>query len=437
MPSDYEEIEEENIRTWYYDLQGWIFYLVYICGTVIWRKQNMVRIRLRRQGLKGQPTYRIVVTDQRKPRNGGYLESIGHYNPRTCPATEVINEARALYWLSVGAQPSDAVRRLLEHTGTWCRFQRLRAGENIEELVREAEENQSELPSPRTNYPSPGDGEGRIEPPESHETPEPLETPETSELPESPESPTEDPASVNTDEPRPEPEGSTEENNSASSGGSREDNELDSSEPDNSPSLLEDEDETDGVDFPADLYKAFNRPGKTQLSDPDPLAPGQLQNPDRRSKRTKEELEKAIRNEPDKEARSRLTMSREWESKDPATREFLKQEYAGRCQICGFTFPKEDGDPYFERTYIVSYTEARWLDNPANVLCLCANHTAMFQHGASKAKDILDQIKSYKKGDPYHDVNVQLCGESKTIRFTQRHIIDLNEFIASPKNRPK
>ncbi len=122
----------------------------------------MVRIRLRRQGLKRQPTYRIVVTDQRKARNGSYLENIGYYNPRTRPATEVIAEDRALYWLSVGAQPSDAVRRLMDHTGTWERFQRLRAGETLEDLVQEAENNQAELPSPKTNYPAPGDGESKI-----------------------------------------------------------------------------------------------------------------------------------------------------------------------------------------------------------------------------------------------------------------------------------
>ena len=122
----------------------------------------MVRIRLRRQGLKRQPSYRIVVTDQRKARNGSYLENIGHYNPRTRPATEIIEEERALYWLSVGAQPSDAVRRLLEHTGTWERFERLRAGESMEDLVREAEDSRGEMPSPKTNYPAPGDGESKI-----------------------------------------------------------------------------------------------------------------------------------------------------------------------------------------------------------------------------------------------------------------------------------
>ncbi len=122
----------------------------------------MVRIRLRRQGLKGQPSYRVVVTDKRKARNGSYLENIGHYNPRTQPATEIIAEERALYWLSVGAQPSDAVRRLLEHTGTWQRFQRLRQGEDLQDLLKEAEETRPELPSPKTHYPSPGPGESKI-----------------------------------------------------------------------------------------------------------------------------------------------------------------------------------------------------------------------------------------------------------------------------------
>ena len=122
----------------------------------------MVRIRLRRQGLKRQPSYRIVVIDKRKARNAGYLENIGYFNPRTRPNTEVIEEDRALYWLSVGAQPSDRVKTIMQHTGTWGRFERLRAGESMEDLVKEAEENKAELPSPRTNYPAPGDGESKI-----------------------------------------------------------------------------------------------------------------------------------------------------------------------------------------------------------------------------------------------------------------------------------
>jgi small subunit ribosomal protein S16 len=76
-----------------------------------------VRIRLRRTGGKGQPSYRIVVADSRSPRDGRFIEVIGHYNPRTDPATYDIDEERVRHWLSVGAQPSDPVARLLEKRG--------------------------------------------------------------------------------------------------------------------------------------------------------------------------------------------------------------------------------------------------------------------------------------------------------------------------------
>ena len=76
-----------------------------------------VKIRLRRTGAKKQPSYRIVVADSRSPRDGRFLENIGHYNPRTEPPTFELDEERARHWLSLGAQPSDAVARLLEKKG--------------------------------------------------------------------------------------------------------------------------------------------------------------------------------------------------------------------------------------------------------------------------------------------------------------------------------
>jgi len=121
----------------------------------------MVRIRLTRVGAKKQPSYRIVVTDKRKPRDSDYIENIGWYNPRTRPSTEVVQEDRALYWLSVGAQPSDAVKRILKRTGTLERYERLLAGEELEALVAEAEANREALPDPRTNYPAPAAGESK------------------------------------------------------------------------------------------------------------------------------------------------------------------------------------------------------------------------------------------------------------------------------------
>jgi small subunit ribosomal protein S16 len=82
----------------------------------------MVRIRLRRQGAKKQPTYRVVVADSRAPRDGRFIENIGFYNPRSEPPTITIEGERALYWLNQGAQPSDAVLRMLKKTGVWQEF---------------------------------------------------------------------------------------------------------------------------------------------------------------------------------------------------------------------------------------------------------------------------------------------------------------------------
>jgi small subunit ribosomal protein S16 len=89
-------------------------------------------------GSKRQPSYRIVVTDKEAPRDGGFIEIVGNYNPRTEPETYTIVEDRSLYWLKVGAQPSDAVARLLKKNGTLDRFERLKKGEAPQVLLDEA-----------------------------------------------------------------------------------------------------------------------------------------------------------------------------------------------------------------------------------------------------------------------------------------------------------
>ena len=100
----------------------------------------MVKIRLRRVGAKKQASFRVVVADSRAPRDGRFIEQIGFYNPRTEPETLRIDEARALHWLNVGAQPTDSAARLLSTTGTMDRFERLKQGESLDTLVAEAEE---------------------------------------------------------------------------------------------------------------------------------------------------------------------------------------------------------------------------------------------------------------------------------------------------------
>lgn len=90
----------------------------------------MVKIRLRREGKKKYPVYKFVATDIRKPRNGGYLESLGQYNPNTNPVTIAVKEARVEYWLRKGAQPTDTVRSLLRRNGFWLRWTLMRQGKD-------------------------------------------------------------------------------------------------------------------------------------------------------------------------------------------------------------------------------------------------------------------------------------------------------------------
>ena len=82
----------------------------------------MLRIRLRRVGAKKKPSYRLVVADVRSPRDGAFVEIIGHFDPMTDPETIVIQEERALHWLSQGAKPSDTTARLLGKAGILDKF---------------------------------------------------------------------------------------------------------------------------------------------------------------------------------------------------------------------------------------------------------------------------------------------------------------------------
>lgn len=98
----------------------------------------MVRIRLRRVGKKKQPSFRLVAADKESPRDGRFLENLGFYNPRTEPATIKLKEDRIFDWMSKGAQPSDAAENIMRVAGTLERYERFKAGEDIEKLLEEA-----------------------------------------------------------------------------------------------------------------------------------------------------------------------------------------------------------------------------------------------------------------------------------------------------------
>ena len=100
----------------------------------------MVRIRLRRIGLKGQPTYRIVAAEKEAPRDGRFLEILGFYNPRTQPSTIHVREDRAFHWMKNGALPTESVEQVFKNAGILERFERFKKGESIETLLKESEE---------------------------------------------------------------------------------------------------------------------------------------------------------------------------------------------------------------------------------------------------------------------------------------------------------
>ena len=79
------------------------------------------KIRLQRRGRKGYAFYSIVIADSRAPRDGRFIEKIGTYNPNTNPSTVDLNFDRALYWVGVGAQPTDTVRNILSHEGVYMK----------------------------------------------------------------------------------------------------------------------------------------------------------------------------------------------------------------------------------------------------------------------------------------------------------------------------
>src|SRR5512140_2702907 len=112
----------------------------------------MVRIRLRRTGSKGQPSYRLVVADKEFARDGRFLEIVGFYNPRTEPATLDIKEDRIYEWMKNGALPTESVAQLFKTVGTDVRFDRFKKGEAMETLVAEAQAAQAaRVVSPKTS----------------------------------------------------------------------------------------------------------------------------------------------------------------------------------------------------------------------------------------------------------------------------------------------
>ncbi len=96
-----------------------------------------VKLRLTRKGKRKQPFYRIVAVDSRAPRDGKYIEKVGHYNPLPDPAEVLINEERVFYWLNNGAQPSDTVKNILSKQGTLLKWSLMKKGLDQDKIEEE------------------------------------------------------------------------------------------------------------------------------------------------------------------------------------------------------------------------------------------------------------------------------------------------------------
>jgi small subunit ribosomal protein S16 len=86
-----------------------------------------VKLRLLRTGKTKQPHYRIVAADSRSPRDGRFIEVLGHYHPREEPSGLVVDNAKAVRWLQNGAQPTERVQKLLQISGAWGEFSAAKA----------------------------------------------------------------------------------------------------------------------------------------------------------------------------------------------------------------------------------------------------------------------------------------------------------------------
>lgn len=99
----------------------------------------MVKLRLRREGKKKQPIYRIVVADSRSSRTGKYIQAIGFYNPLLNPMVVELNEAKLFAWLKRGARPTDTMRSLLQRKGLWLRWTLMKRGADEAKIASEVE----------------------------------------------------------------------------------------------------------------------------------------------------------------------------------------------------------------------------------------------------------------------------------------------------------
>lgn len=174
--------------------------------------------------------------------------------------------------------------------------------------------------------------------------------------------------------------------------------------------------------------RAFNHP-QIKKSEFGHIPPDFIPDISRRREQIQEDIRGAMNKELPQLQRFKRVPAKVWEQKNNEIRTFLREQYGGKCQICSYSFTKRDGEPYFEGLYLVSRTKGAWIDRSGNVLCLCANCCAKFEHGQIEADNVLEQVSSNENGTGNLIVKIKLCNEKVELKFSERHILDLQEML--------
>ncbi len=185
------------------------------------------------------------------------------------------------------------------------------------------------------------------------------------------------------------------------------------------------------------VAQIFARPGAPRTTgvnkfDRSDAVVGAVANPEFRRERVRDEINEQVEAGQAAGPAFRRVPRKVWDRKDSAVREALLNFYRGCCQICEYGFLKEDGEPYFEALSLIPFSEATWADRAGNVLCLCPNCSAKFQYGPVEADDILGQVDRWRaaaEGGSTPPVLRIRLGDDVSIRFTERHFLDLQELL--------
>jgi len=200
-----------------------------------------------------------------------------------------------------------------------------------------------------------------------------------------------------------------------------------------------DQDSTDELEEKTDVdfSEKLDRPGKIELNDDyEEEEHRSIKNTGRYKEKVDDEIDQSRKDEPPASERRTPKTTMSIECKNPQTRQFLLEWYGGRCQICGRTWAKRNGEPYFVAAYLVEVKNGRWLDHPGNAFCLCADHFAQWCHAAKeKVYDVNQWVLTQKiqneGGTNPLNLEFSLLGERVGITYCEQHFIRLRGLVQS------